>query len=78
MSIHVIDQGPGVPLGIMKQIFSPFYTTKTNGTGLGLAVVKSVMQSHGGNVVVRNETERGAHFILTLPAQASLSLASGE
>nr|WP_242698707.1 PAS domain-containing sensor histidine kinase [Alteromonas sp. 5E99-2] len=78
VSIHVIDQGPGVPFGIMKQIFSPFYTTKTNGTGLGLAVVKSVMQSHGGNVTLKNETDRGAHFILTLPAQASLSLASGE
>jgi two-component system sensor histidine kinase FlrB len=78
IQIEVIDQGAGIPFPDMKQIFSPFFTTKTNGTGLGLAVVKSVMQSHGGDVKLKHDTRKGAHFTLTLPAQSGLSKASGE
>lgn len=78
IQLDVIDQGPGVPFHEMKRIFSPFFTTKTNGTGLGLAVVKSVMQAHGGDVKLRHDSHSGAHFTLSLPAQSGLSKASGE
>lgn len=93
--VHVIDQGPGIKPEIRAQIFNPFFTTKTNGTGLGLAVVKSVVQSHGGHITVNSvfnsasnstnhsnaqstSSERGAHFVVSLPAQAHFSKASGE
>ena len=78
LSISVSDKGPGVSNQDLSKIFTPFYTTKTNGTGLGLAVVKSVIQSHSGNVSIQNNTSGGACFKFTLPAFTSLSKASGE
>lgn len=45
----------------------PFYTTKSNGTGLGLAVVQKIVVQHGGSVEVRNQSQGGAEFIVWLP-----------
>jgi two-component system sensor histidine kinase HydH len=51
----------------MTKIFMPFYTTKANGTGLGLAVVQKIVVQHGGTVEVRNQPQGGAEFIVWLP-----------
>ena len=67
IAISVIDQGPGVPLSMRQKIFEPFFTTKTHGTGLGLAVVKSVVNAHKGQLGVTNLDGRGACFTMTLP-----------
>jgi two-component system sensor histidine kinase FlrB len=67
VNLTVTDNGPGLPNHALEQIFEPFYTTKSQGTGLGLAVVKSVAQSHHGEVSVTNLTEGGASFTLRLP-----------
>lgn len=66
VKISVTDNGPGIPSERLAEIFEPFFTTKSTGTGLGLAVVKAIVQAHGGSVSVTsvmNETQ----FELILP-----------
>ncbi len=65
--ISIADNGPGIPADALTKIFMPFYTTKTNGTGLGLAVVQKIIVQHGGTIEVRNQPQGGAEFILWLP-----------
>jgi two-component system, NtrC family, sensor histidine kinase HydH len=65
--ITVFDNGPGIPSAARGKLFRPFYTTKANGTGLGLAVVQKIVIQHGGQVDARNRPEGGAAFIVTLP-----------
>jgi two-component system sensor histidine kinase FlrB len=69
--ISVIDRGEGVPPSLQTKIFEPFFTTKTHGTGLGLAVVKSVASAHSGSLSVNNLKEGGACFSLVLPSRSS-------
>src|SRR5882762_5453623 len=65
--ISISDNGPGIPADALTKIFVPFYTTKTNGTGLGLAVVQKIIVQHGGTIEARNQSQGGAEFILWLP-----------
>ncbi len=65
--VTVADNGPGIPPEDLSKIFLPFYTTKTHGTGLGLAVVQKIVVQHGGTVEVCNRPGGGAEFTLTLP-----------
>jgi PAS domain S-box-containing protein len=65
--ITIFDNGPGIPNSARGKLFRPFYTTKANGTGLGLAVVQKIVIQHGGQVDARNRPEGGAAFIVTLP-----------
>lgn len=67
VAISVCDNGPGVPSELQHRIFEPFFTTKTHGTGLGLAVVKSVVNAHKGQLSVANLAGKGACFTVTLP-----------
>lgn len=69
--ITVYDNGPGIPQGVQAKLFTPFFTTKANGTGLGLAVVQKIVVQHGGQVEARNREEGGAAFIITLPVCAA-------
>ena len=73
VDISVADNGPGIDKEHIKQIFEPFYTTRSHGTGLGLAVVKTVAQSHHGEVSVNNLAEGGACFTLRLPVVSVLN-----
>ncbi|HTZ74686.1 MAG TPA: ATP-binding protein [Candidatus Aquilonibacter sp.] len=65
--IGVADNGPGIPEPDLPKIFLPFYTTKSEGTGLGLAVVQKVALQHGGSIEARNRAGGGAEFLLWLP-----------
>lgn len=65
--ICVADDGPGIPETDLPKIFLPFYTTKSEGTGLGLAVVQKVALQHAGSIEGRNRQGGGAEFLLWLP-----------
>jgi PAS domain S-box-containing protein len=65
--ITILDNGPGIEEAALGKLFRPFYTTKADGTGLGLAVVQKIIVQHGGRVEVRNRPEGGAAFTVTLP-----------
>ena len=65
--ISIADNGPGIPAEAFTKIFMPFYTTKANGTGLGLAVVQKIVVQHGGTIEPRNQPHGGAEFIIWLP-----------
>jgi two-component system sensor histidine kinase FlrB len=66
--IVVSDNGPGVPLLLRERIFEPFFTTRARGNGIGLAIVKSVVEAHQGSVRLA-DSPRGAKFIIDLPAE---------
>lgn len=65
--IEVKDTGPGIPEGIRAKIFQPFFTTRTGGTGLGLATSLKHVQYHGGSIEVHSEEGRGTTFIVLIP-----------
>jgi len=70
------DNGPGLPDEIRERVFDPFYTTKEDGTGLGLALSKKVVESHGGSMEIQAETATGTEFLITFPK--ALKLSGGE
>jgi signal transduction histidine kinase len=67
IEISVNDTGPGLPLGKADQIFDAFFTTKPQGSGMGLAISKSIIESHGGRIWANGDGGRGATFHFTLP-----------
>lgn len=67
----VSDNGPGVPYGLRERVFDPFFTTRSQGTGLGLAVVAMVAKAHGGRVWVEDSAAGGAVFKLQIPRECN-------
>jgi signal transduction histidine kinase/ligand-binding sensor domain-containing protein len=65
--ISVTDTGMGLPAGNADQVFNAFFTTKPQGTGMGLAITRSIVESHGGRVWVTANSVRGTTFQFTLP-----------
>jgi len=65
--IDVIDRGAGVPRDKKKEIFTAFYTSKREGTGLGLPIVQKIVEAHGGRIEVLDNPDRGATFRVLLP-----------
>jgi len=68
VELSVFDNGRGFDDEILAHLFEPYVTTKAKGTGLGLAVVKKIVEEHGGTIWAENRPERGACVILRLPA----------
>jgi two-component system sensor histidine kinase HydH len=66
--IEVSDHGPGIPEEDREKIFEPFFTGKTEGTGLGLAVVRRTIELHGGRVVALENSGGGARFRAEIPS----------
>ncbi len=67
VEIHIRDTGPGIPKKIQRDIFNPFFTTKADGTGLGLANALKYVQEHGGELECKSDETHGAEFVLRLP-----------
>jgi len=68
--VSVSDTGVGLPPQQAEQIFKAFFTTKPHGTGMGLRISRSIIESHGGRLWAANNSPRGASFCFTLPTKA--------
>jgi signal transduction histidine kinase len=69
----VSDTGPGLPTENIDQIFSAFFTTKVQGSGMGLAISRSIVESHDGRLWATSNNARGATFYFTLPTHVKES-----
>ena len=67
----VEDNGTGFPPQLMQRVFEPYVTTKPRGTGLGLVIVKKIVEEHGGSAIIENRAPKGARVVITLPAPAA-------
>jgi len=67
IAVAVQDSGPGVKPEDLHRLFTPFYTTKPQGMGIGLAISRSIIEAHGGKLRVMANEARGATFQFTLP-----------
>jgi two-component system NtrC family sensor kinase len=67
LAIEIRDTGAGLPPDEATRIFEPFYTTKADGTGLGLAVSYGIIQQHGGRIEVNSVLQHGTTFTVLLP-----------
>ncbi|HWH04504.1 MAG TPA: HAMP domain-containing sensor histidine kinase [Gemmatimonadales bacterium] len=66
--VTIADHGPGIPADIKARLFEPYFTTKADGTGLGLALVRQTIEAHGGSVSVGDTPGGGATFTITFPS----------
>ena len=66
LELTIADTGCGIPAEHLARLGEPFFTTKTRGTGLGLAVVQSILQEHGGSLRIESAVGRGTTVALTL------------
>ncbi len=68
LRIRVKDTGPGIDDDAIEKLFTPFFTTKANGIGMGLAISRNITESHGGSLIALPHRSPGAEFLLSLPA----------
>jgi PAS domain S-box-containing protein len=66
VSIRIRDNGDGIPLDTRRRIFDAFFTTKTKGTGLGMAIARRIVEAHGG-IIELGDADKGAEFVIVLP-----------
>jgi len=78
VEIKIKDQGQGIPSEDLGRIFDPYFTTKRNGTGLGLATCYSIINKHKGQIMVHSQVGSGTEFILQLPAMTEKKLEKKE
>ncbi|HWK09618.1 MAG TPA: ATP-binding protein [Vicinamibacterales bacterium] len=71
LRVAVVDNGPGIDDRVASHMFQPFFTTKANGIGLGLALVQKIIVTHNGRVSASREPESGARVVVTLPLRES-------
>ena len=76
--VSVSDVGAGVPPDMTEHIFNAFYTTKAGGTGMGLAIGRTIIEAHGGRLWVTSNPEGGATFHFTLPTGAETKVSTGD
>ncbi|MBW2020837.1 MAG: two-component sensor histidine kinase [Deltaproteobacteria bacterium] len=69
LTITIADEGHGISDDTMKKIWEPFFTTKDKGSGLGLPIVKNIIEGHGGTIHIENGPEKGAQVTVTLPVK---------
>jgi signal transduction histidine kinase len=77
VTVEVRDQGSGIPPDKLESIFHPFFTTKEQGTGLGLSLVHQMIVEHGGDITVESEVDKGTTFRVTLPVAESVMRRTG-
>ena len=67
VEVRISDNGPGLNPRARREVFRPFFTTKTKGTGLGMAIAHRILEAHGGSISVGNPAQGGAEFVLRFP-----------
>jgi len=67
ISLEVFDNGHGILSEIQSQVFTPFFTTKQKGTGIGLTIVRKIINMHGGNIHFRTQKGKGSTFVISIP-----------
>jgi signal transduction histidine kinase len=72
LQVSVSDTGVGLPPQHADKVFEAFFTTKTHGSGMGLRISRSIVESHGGRLWAAPNSPRGAHFYFTLSAHAQV------
>jgi len=66
-NLSIVNTGPAIPADRLERLFEPFFTTKAGGTGLGLGIVKRIVQAHGGTIAVTSDAVTGTCFSISLP-----------
>jgi len=69
IELEISDTGQGIESNNLDKIFNPFFTTKINGTGLGLSLVKNVINKHGSIIRVQSQVQKGSKFTIILPIE---------
>jgi two-component system nitrogen regulation sensor histidine kinase NtrY len=69
VSVEIHNNGPAIPPDIMKKIFVPFYSTKTEGSGIGLSLSRQIISNHGGQITVESTEDQGTTFKVLLPVK---------
>ena len=69
-AITVTDNGPGIPPDLREKVFTPFFTTKSRGTGLGLATARRLIEAHQGNITIDCPPQGGTTVTIRLPVLA--------
>jgi two-component system sensor histidine kinase AtoS len=69
--LSVIDEGTGIKPEALEKIFSPYFTTKTKGSGLGLSIARRIAEAHGGSIAAQSAPERGTRFDVLLPLRTA-------
>ena len=67
--ISIADRGPGIPPDVRDRLFTPFFTTKARGTGLGLSTAKRLVEAHGGTLTIESPTTGGTIAAIQLPVR---------
>ena len=70
-ALRISDQGPGIPEEIREKIFDLYFTTRSAGSGIGLAMTYRILQLHHGSIEVVSKSDRGAVFLLSIPFAAT-------
>jgi signal transduction histidine kinase len=71
VTIHFDDEGQGIDSEVLEKIWDPFFTTKEMGTGLGLGIVKNIIEAHGGSIQIANRENCGVRVTVELPVELS-------
>lgn len=74
----IVDTGKGIPPEELDKIFTPFFTTKTQGTGLGLPICRQILEQHGGLITVESRLGEGTTFTIELPVAGAAEITKGE
>ena len=72
MELEVSDTGNGIPPEHLSRIFEPYFSTKRTGMGLGLAIVRNIIEQHGGQIAARSRSGEGTAFTIRLPASTTV------
>jgi signal transduction histidine kinase len=78
VTVSFSDTGVGIPSEIMTKFWSPFFTTKARGMGLGLTICKRIVEAHGGTVSAESSVGKGSTFTITIPTDPRIKQGDSE